>query len=362
MQGTKCAGCKREIGFQRFLSCMNGYWHPECFRCERCKIPIDDREFAVNSSKPYHKQCHKELFHPRCQVCYNFIPKNGANMIEFRSHPFWGQRYCPAHEHDSTARCCSCERLESRDVEYIALADGRKLCLECLDTSLMVTDDGQSLIQEVLGFYDSLGMTIKQQIPILLVERQALNEARAGEREGSHHGAETRGLCLSEEQTIRTVSFRRTPLLGSKNPFAGIKNESQKLTRHCEVTAVLVLYGLPRLLTGSILAHELMHAWLRLNGSFPRLPNVIEEGICQVMSHKWLVSQVGNRSSASTFGVDPMKVASQDRLGQFFINQIEMDSSAAYGEGFRRGQKAVTTFGLPATLDHMRLTQTFPEA
>lgn len=30
------------------------------------------------------------------------------------------------------------------------------------------------------------------------------------------------------------------------------------------MTAVLVLYGLPRLLTGSILAHEMMHAWLRL--------------------------------------------------------------------------------------------------
>lgn len=75
---------------------------------------------------------------------------------------------------------------QPRDVEYINLADGRKLCLECLDTSLMVTDDSQTLIQELLRFYDSLGMTIKQQIPILLVERQALNEAREGERDVSH--------------------------------------------------------------------------------------------------------------------------------------------------------------------------------
>lgn len=77
--------------------------------------------------------------------------------------------------------------------------------------------------------------------------------------------------------------------------------EPYKLTRHCEVTAILILYGLPRffiyfgfqahyrsilvlillfqfelfnvfrLLTGSILAHEMMHAWLRLNGDFSHL-------------------------------------------------------------------------------------------
>lgn len=43
--------------------------------------------------------------------------------------------------------------------------------------------------------------------------------------------------------------------------------EPYKLVRRCEVTAILILYSLPRLLTGSILAHEMMHAWLRLKGS-----------------------------------------------------------------------------------------------
>ncbi|ONM37067.1 DNA-directed RNA polymerase 3 chloroplastic [Zea mays] len=37
-----------------------------------------------------------------------------------------------------------------------------------------------------------------------------------------------------------------------------------KLIRQCEVTAILILYELPRLLTGSILAHEMVHAYLRL--------------------------------------------------------------------------------------------------
>ncbi|KAI8015891.1 Protein DA1-related 2 [Camellia lanceoleosa] len=40
------------------------------------------------------------------------IPTNGAGLIEYRCHPFWSQKYCPSHEYDNTARCCSCERLE----------------------------------------------------------------------------------------------------------------------------------------------------------------------------------------------------------------------------------------------------------
>jgi hypothetical protein len=32
----------------------------------------------------------------------------------------------------------------------------------------------------------------------------------------------------------------------------------------CTVSVLLVMYGLPRLLIGSIVAHELMHAYLRM--------------------------------------------------------------------------------------------------
>ncbi|KAL7607265.1 hypothetical protein Lser_V15G15760 [Lactuca serriola] len=39
-----CAGCNGEIGHGRFLSCMGGVWHPECFRCHACNIPISDYE------------------------------------------------------------------------------------------------------------------------------------------------------------------------------------------------------------------------------------------------------------------------------------------------------------------------------
>lgn len=60
--------------------------------------------------------------------------------------------------------------------------------------------------------------------------------------------------------------------------------------RECHVTAILVLFGLPRLLTGSILAHECMHAYLKLTQS-PKLTPAVEEGLCQLMAYLWIERQ-----------------------------------------------------------------------
>ena len=51
-----------------------------------------------------------------------------------------------------------------------------------------------------------------------------------------------------------------------------------------------MLFGLPWLLTGSILAHETMHAWLRLSG-ISHLPADVEEGLAQLMALLWLEHQ-----------------------------------------------------------------------
>lgn len=45
----KCAGCKLLIGPGRFLSSMGDVWHPGCFRCHVCNLPIADNE-VLNSS------------------------------------------------------------------------------------------------------------------------------------------------------------------------------------------------------------------------------------------------------------------------------------------------------------------------
>ncbi|XP_071739420.1 protein DA1-related 1-like [Rutidosis leptorrhynchoides] len=363
-----CAGCKREIGYGRFLSCMGGVWHPECFRCHACNLPISDYEFSMSGNRPFHKSCYKEHHHPKCDVCKKFIPTNAGGLIEYRAHPFWQQKYCPAHERDRTPRCCSCERMEPRDTKYLSLDDGRKLCLECLDSAIMDTHECQPLYLEIQDFYEGLNMKIEQQVPLLLVERQALNEAMEGEKHGHHHMSETRGLCLSEEQTIRTIMGR--PRIGAGR-IMDMFTEPYRLVRRCEVTAILILYGLPRLLTGSILAHEMMHAWLRLKG-YSNLPPDVEEGICQVLAHMWLDTEILAGSSATnvasssssapapTSSKKGKRSAFEKQLGEFFKHQIESDTSAAYGDGFRDGNKAVLKYGLRTTLDHIQLTGRFP--
>ncbi|XP_022772798.1 protein DA1-like isoform X2 [Durio zibethinus] len=361
-----CAGCDTEIGYGRFLNCLNAFWHPECFRCHACSLPISDYEFSMSGNYRFHKSCYKERYYPKCDVCNNFIPTNPAGLIEYRAHPFWTQKYCPSHEHDGTPRCCSCERMETQETGCVALNDGRKLCLECLDSAIMDTKQCHPLYQDIQEFYEGLNMKVEQQVPLLLVERQALNEAREGEKNSHYHMPETRGLCLSEEQTVSTIL--RRPRSGTGNQAMDMLTEPYKLARRCEVTAILILYGLPRLLTGSILAHEMMHAWMRLQG-FPTLSQDVEEGICQVLAHMWLLTQLNSSSSsnvASTSSSTSSRLKKgkrpnfETKLGEFFKHQIESDTSPVYGDGFRAGHQAVYKYGLGRTLEHIRMTGKFP--
>ncbi|KAG2301786.1 hypothetical protein Bca52824_030437 [Brassica carinata] len=120
------------------------------------------------------------------------------------------------------------------------------------------------------------------------------------------------------------------------------REESQRAVREPEVIAILILYGLPRFLTGYILAHEMMHAYLRLKG-YRNLNTILEEGICQVLGYMWLESQICSTSNAafrSTPSATLPKIGDQSEfeknLAEFCINQIETDESAVYGDGFKK--------------------------
>lgn len=113
---------------------------------------------------------------------------------------------------------------------------------------------------------------------------------------------------------------------------------------------------------------------------YPNLNPEIEEGICQVLAHMWLDSEImagsGSSSVASSSASSSSSASTsasssgsskkgkrsdfEKKLGEFFKHQIESDTSAAYGDGFREGNKAVLKYGLKSTLDHIRLTGSFP--
>lgn len=97
----------------------------------------------------------------------------------------------------------------------------------------------------------------------------------------------------------------------------------------------------------------------------------VEEGICQVLAHMWIESEImagsgssaassSSGSSTSTSSKKGGRSQFESKLGDFFKHQIESDTSMAYGDGFRAGNRAVMQYGLKRTLEHIRLTGTFP--
>lgn len=81
----------------------------------------------------------------------------------------------------------------------------------------------------------------------------------------------------------------------------------------------------------------------------------------------WLESQLqsgsGSNVASSSASQAPNWVTRstfEKKLGDFFKHQIESDTSPVYGDGFRIGHQAVQKYGLPQTLDHIRITGRFP--
>lgn len=166
-----------------------------------------------------------------------------------------------------------------------------------MESAIMDTGDCQPLYHAIRDYYEGMNMKLDQQIPMLLVERQALNEAIVGEKNVViellfefqdfgfwKHCSDSnclfsratitclrQGACvfLRSRQSqvydiIKTdkiiflkiqtfilsfqfdyVQILRRPRIGG-NRLVGMRTQPQKLTRKCEVTAILVLYGLPR--------------------------------------------------------------------------------------------------------------------
>uniref|UniRef100_A0A1J3D463 Protein DA1-related 3 n=1 Tax=Noccaea caerulescens TaxID=107243 RepID=A0A1J3D463_NOCCA len=339
-----CNGCKSEIKDGSSVNAFGDLWHPECVCCLHCHQPVAMDEISRRGK--FHRPCYKE--HRNCYVCKKKFPSTEKGRA-YKEHQFWKEKYCPCHEDDGTAKCCSCERLEPRGTNYVMLGDDRWLCLQCMGSSvLMDTYECHSLHLEIREFLEGLFLKVDKEFPLLLVEKQALNKAEEEEKIDHHHAVVTRGLCLSEEQIVTSV--KKGPKMGSNNRLVDMVTETQTVSTGCEVTAILIIYGLPRLLTGSILAHEMMHAWLRLNG-YRELKLELEEGLCQVLALRWLESQTFSStdaaaaSSSSSSRIPPAATTSkksddwsdyEKKLLEFCMYQIKEDDSPVYGLGFKQ--------------------------
>ncbi|KAL6174970.1 hypothetical protein ACLB2K_051614 [Fragaria x ananassa] len=115
---------------------------------------------------------------------------------------------------------------------------------------------------------------------------------------------------------------------------------------------IFVLFGKPDVEMGGLPTHEIMHGWFLSQGPLPwKNERSVDEGICQVMYHKWLdwFSSKGFNSSRKTKEqvqyARKLKEKLALRLNEWYDDEV-------YGQGFRNAMRAIKTSGFEATLDH----------
>jgi hypothetical protein len=423
-----CAVCLKSISVGTYSECQGNMYHQDCFRCAACHNLLSGK-VRFEENLPYHPECAKELFNPHCCICTKAIEGKYAR------HPFFKKEvYCLDHS-DNVKSCYACCRKEpfssTNKEQFNHLPDGRSLCPKCSETVIMDSSEANILFQQIVEFMEKeLHLVIPPEmrsVPILAVDSQAMNENRNritsganGHYHDSHPQSEvmsdmpmTRGLTLSTIGTIRHFNHQNLPaLLTNRTMMSSAWNnvmESSlfRIEQVRDVTAVLVLYGLPHDLFASVLTHEATHAYIKLTKSLPYdLPSQIEEGICQLVAFKYLdhlkmmklneklppfvmknsnSTPVKVMTSASQYhdqqqqqrqqlqrqpqhlgGTTAVKKsASGDRDDEedeieFFKYQIESDTSVVYGDGFRMAKKVDDALGLQILLEQVAERKAFP--
>lgn len=249
-------------------------------------------------------------------------------------------------------RCTGCHRFEpkfaSTSKHFIDVGDsdtGRCVCLECCDSIVTTSDEVIPLWGKVVNFFegqlrlimdtDSISGVSRQtlmDIPVMVVGLNALNDnIKSHPSEGIHYKSSqimTKGLCLSEYSS---------------------HDEGRVF-----VNAILCLSGLPSDLTMSILAHECMHAFIKLHPNFrygKQLPVMVEEGLCQLVAFLFL----GDCLETSDHADNP----SRSKRLQYFKFCIETDTGL-YGQGFRAAARSYADMGLQELLYYVALNHNFP--
>lgn len=110
--------------------------------------------------------------------------------------------------------------------------------------------------------------------------------------------------------------------------------------RNMDVVRIEVLQGLPPIMFGRTVSHEIGHAWLAMAGA-RAVEEQVEEGFCELAAYAWL-RRLGT----------PLALALRERM--------LTNPDPIYGDGFRLLQAAVRTHGLNAIVAELARTGRLP--
>ena len=97
---------------------------------------------------------------------------------------------------------------------------------------------------------------------------------------------------------------------------------------------------------------------LSLQTDYYGLSLEVEEGLCQVMAHKWLESQIQSMSRSRKAPSPQFRF--ENKYAKFRQRNIESRTDSPYGTGFKLVRRAVVVHGLKGLLDFIRMTGRFP--
>jgi hypothetical protein len=122
---------------------------------------------------------------------------------------------------------------------------------------------------------------------------------------------------------------------------SGRRRAGLTVTRGAEVLGLQVAAGLTRCQFGATVAHECMHSWLA-QCSFPKAPDQVVEGICELVAYGYLVKQ------------------SADPRARVVARAMRRDPDPTYGDGFRLVRGLAQRLGADAVIEHVRRTGQLP--
>ena len=209
-----------------------------------------------------------------CEICNT--PIKGEYLLDAYSracHEFHGGRLS---EH-----CYSCKKL--CDPKYMKLyEDGRKICEACHGIAVNSIEKGRSAYTQVLNLYSHAKIPLPKERIRLFINDQ-----------------------LYAKQHLNKNNFHGLMWHTRKTSFRGVENKYK----------VFIINGLHPVVFKGVLAHELMHIYLKENDY--QLDIIDEEGLCELMAYFTLK-------------------ATKTQIGNVNVNFMNSNSDPVYGVGFRK--------------------------
>ncbi|XP_027202989.2 uncharacterized protein LOC113796898 isoform X2 [Dermatophagoides pteronyssinus] len=113
-----CDGCQGPIVDSNYIRAMGKDWHPNCFQCHQCKIPLDPENFYEKNGKPYCENDYHKLFSPKCFACSKPIRGTPLRALGHDWHP----------------ECFNCDKCRvPLSPDNFLEKNGRPYCPNCFD-------------------------------------------------------------------------------------------------------------------------------------------------------------------------------------------------------------------------------------